>query len=206
VCGTPRKSADAEAIAQYVQGWRSHGAWQAQADCYTLRAFVPAALLLIPYAMNRFLEYVTHHPLLVAATAVLAIVAIVLEIRQRSVGLFAVAPTDAVRMVNAGALVLDLREAPAYESGHISAARNVVGSQLAGQLDSFKKFREKPVLVYCDNGRSSATAASLLRAQGFSKTFVLRGGLPSWRQENLPLIKSKSKNSETKETKEAKQA
>ena len=48
---------------------------------------------------------------------------------------------------------------------------------------------EKPVIVYCENGMASASAARTLRTGGFNKVVTLRGGLQSWRQENLPLVK-----------------
>ena len=49
--------------------------------------------------------------------------------------------------------------------------------------------KEKPVVVYCESGMASGTAARALRAGGFNKVVTLRGGLQSWRQENLPLVK-----------------
>ena len=52
---------------------------------------------------------------------------------------------------------------------------------------------EKPVIVYCDAGSTSAGAARQLRASGFNKVVTLSGGLNSWRQENLPLVKGAAK-------------
>ena len=139
--------------------------------------------------MNRFFEYVVHHPFLVSAAAILAVLAIVIEFRQRARGSSAVAPGDAVRLANAGALLLDVRDSQAYEAGHIIEARNLPAADLAGKLETLKKYKEKPVIVYCENGTASAGAARTLRAGGFNKVVTLRGGLQSWRQENLPLVK-----------------
>ena len=50
--------------------------------------------------MNRFFEYVVHHPFLVAAAAILAVLGIVIEFRHRARGSSAVAPADAVRLAN----------------------------------------------------------------------------------------------------------
>jgi rhodanese-related sulfurtransferase len=47
--------------------------------------------------------------------------------------------------------------------------------------------------VYCDGGFTSAGAARALRASGFTKVVTLNGGLNSWRQENLPLVKGAAK-------------
>jgi rhodanese-related sulfurtransferase len=140
--------------------------------------------------MNRFLEYTTHHPFLVAAAAILAILAIVFEIRQRAAGAFVVAPGDAVRLANGGALILDVRESGDYDAGHIIDARHVPAAEIGQRAESFKKYKEKPVLVYCESGSASAGAARALRASGFSKVVTLKGGLGGWRQENLPLVKT----------------
>jgi rhodanese-related sulfurtransferase len=139
--------------------------------------------------MNRFFEYVVHHPFLVSAAAILAVLGAVIEFRHRARGSSGVAPADAVRLANAGALLLDVRDSQAYEAGHIIDARHLPAAELAAKADTLKKYKEKPVIVYCDTGAASGAAARTLRAAGFSKVVTLRGGLQSWRQENLPLVK-----------------
>ena len=67
--------------------------------------------------MNRLFEYTTNHPFLVAAAAILAVLTVVIEIRQRGRGSSQVAPNDAVRLINGGALVLDVRDAKDYLIG-----------------------------------------------------------------------------------------
>jgi rhodanese-related sulfurtransferase len=143
--------------------------------------------------MNRFFEYTTNHPLLVAAAAILAILAFVIEIRHRARGSGMVTPSDAVRLANSGAVVLDVREGDEYQAGHIIDARHVPKSELASRAESLKKYKEKPVLVYCDNGLASTAAVRALRELGFTKVAALRGGLQNWRQENLPLVKGGGK-------------
>ena len=139
--------------------------------------------------MNRFFEYIINHPFLVAAAAILAVLAIVIEMRQRARGSSAIAPTDAVRLANAGALLLDVRDSPEYEAGHIIEAAACTGRRARQQGRVLKKYKEKPVIVYCESGTASGAAARTLRAGGFNKVVTLRGGLQSWRQENLPLVK-----------------
>jgi rhodanese-related sulfurtransferase len=139
--------------------------------------------------MNRFFEYVINHPFLVGAAAILAVLAIVIEFRQRARGSSAVGPADAVRLANSGALMLDVRDAQAYETGHIIEARHLPAADLAGKAETLKKYKDKPVIVYCENGMASGGAARTLRTSGFNKVVTLRGGLQAWRQENLPLVK-----------------
>ena len=143
--------------------------------------------------MNRFFEYTTNHPFLVAAAAILAVLAVVIEMRHRARGASSVGTADAVRLANTGALLLDVRDAKDYEAGHIIEARNIPSAEIATRAESLKKFKEKPVIVYCDGGFTSAGAARALRASGFTKVVTLNGGLNSWRQENLPLVKAAAK-------------
>lgn len=143
--------------------------------------------------MNRFFEYTTNHPFLVAAAAILAVIAVVIEMRHRSRGASAVGTADAVRLANTGALVVDVRDSQDYEAGHIIEARHIPAADIASRAESLKKFKEKPVIVYCDAGTTSAGAARQLRASGFNKVVTLSGGLNSWRQENLPLVKGAAK-------------
>ena len=143
--------------------------------------------------MSRLVEYITNHPFLVAAAAILAVLGIVIELRQRTRGFAAIGPADAVRLVNAGAVVIDVRDQKAYEGGHIIDARSIPAAELEQRGESLKKFKEKPVLVYCDSGFASSGAAKALKAQGFTKVVSLRGGLQSWLQENLPVVKGAPK-------------
>lgn len=143
--------------------------------------------------MNRFFEYTINHPFLIAAAVILAVLAIVFELRHRARGASSIGTGDAVRLANSGALVVDVRDSTEYEAGHIIEARHIPAAELATRAESLKKFKEKPVIVYCDAGSTSAGAARQLRASGFNKVVTLSGGLNSWRQENLPLVKGAAK-------------
>lgn len=153
--------------------------------------------------MNRLIEYTTHHPFLVAAAAILAVLAIAIELRLRARGSSLIGPNDAVQLANGGALILDVRDGKDYDAGHIIEARHVPAGEIASRAESFKKYKEKPVLVYCDSGFASAGAAKALRASGFGKVVTLKGGLQTWRQENLPLVKTQANNQGRKEVKQA---
>lgn len=102
----------------------------------------------------------------------------------------AISPQEAVRLMNQGAVVIDLRPTEAFASGHVTGARQMSGEQILKAGDTLKKQKEKIVLVYDDNGSLGASAVRQLAAQGFTKAFNLRGGITAWRAENLPLSKA----------------
>jgi rhodanese-related sulfurtransferase len=136
--------------------------------------------------MDRILEFASHHPWLAIATAVVAALVAVYEMRERSESLISVSPQELIRLMNQGAVLLDLRPAEQYQAGHVAGARLVTGEQLLQASDTLKKHREKAVVVYDDSGSAGAAAARQLARQGFSRAFTLRGGLAAWRADNLP--------------------
>lgn len=140
--------------------------------------------------MDRLLEYISHHPWLAAGLAIAAVLVIVYELRSRKETFASVSPQDAVRLMNQGALLIDLRPAEQYASGHLSGARQMSGEQILKAADTLRKHKEKAVVVYDDSGSLGASAVRQLAAQGFTKVFNLRGGLAAWRAENLPVTKS----------------
>jgi rhodanese-related sulfurtransferase len=148
--------------------------------------------------MQRLLEYIGHHPYLAGAAVIAALAVLVAELRERMSGFAALSSMQAVRLMNQGALVLDLRPKESYEAGHIAEARNVPAAELAGSADSLKKWREKTVITYCDSGASGAQAARTLTKLGFTKVFNLDGGLNGWTKDNMPLAPGSNKGSNSK--------
>lgn len=140
--------------------------------------------------MQRLIEFAGNHPYLVSAAALMFVVVIVSEIRARVQGFAAIAPQDAVRLINQGALVLDVRGREPYVAGHIGEARHLPLKEMSGSADTLKKYKEKPIVTYCDNGNEGGAAARELRKLGFLKAFTLRGGLAAWQQENLPVVRT----------------
>jgi rhodanese-related sulfurtransferase len=140
--------------------------------------------------MQRLLEYIGNHPYLVAAAVLAAIAVLVYEFRARVQAFAAVSAMQAVRLMNQGALVIDLRSKDLYDAGHIVDARNVPAAELESQADTLKKWRDKNVIIYCDTGTSGANAARALVKLGFTKVFNLQGGLSAWLKDNMPLTKT----------------
>lgn len=139
--------------------------------------------------MDRLLEYSSHHPWLAAFAIVTALAVLVYELRARAQDVGALTPQDVIRLMNQGATVLDVRSQQDYAAGHIAGARHFDPAQLSNGTDALKKYRERPLIIYCDRGSIATTAVRVLARDGFSKVFNLRGGLTAWRAENLPLAR-----------------
>jgi len=143
--------------------------------------------------MERLLEYITRHPFLTGGTLALALAVLAYEASRARSGGESVGPMDAVRLINQGAVLVDVRSQAEFDAGHIRDARHLPQEQVAGAGELLKKFKDKVVVACCESGMRSGAAARVLRSQGFSKVVNLRGGLQAWRAENLPLVKSGDK-------------
>src|ERR1700684_1435189 len=124
--------------------------------------------------MQRLLEYLGHHPYLAGATLLAEIAVVAFELRARVQAFAALSAAQAVRLMNQGALVIDLRSKELFDAGHIVDARNVPAATLESQADSLKKWRDKSVITYCDSGSNGASAARALIKLGFTKVFNLQ--------------------------------
>jgi rhodanese-related sulfurtransferase len=138
--------------------------------------------------MDHLPEFILHHPYYVALIVAAAVAVLVSELRHRAHHSGAIGAQDAIRLMNQGAAVLDVRPAAAFAAGHISGARSLPPEDIdkAGAL--LKRYKDRPVIVYCERGVSAATTVRSLGTLGFSRVFNLRGGLSSWRAENLPVV------------------
>ncbi|HTV77786.1 MAG TPA: rhodanese-like domain-containing protein [Steroidobacteraceae bacterium] len=139
--------------------------------------------------MDRLIEYVGHHPVMAAAAVIAALVVFAYETYLRRQGISAISPQELIRLMNQGALVLDLRSLDEFAAGHISGARQLPPDQVPRAGETLKKHREKPVVVYGKDEIAGPVVVRNLAAQGFTKAFCLRGGLATWQAENLPLAK-----------------
>jgi len=140
--------------------------------------------------MQQLLDFMAHHPYLAGAALAAAVLVVIFEVRERLHAFAALSAQQAVRLMNQGALVIDLRSKDLYDAGHIGDARNVPVRELESQADSLKKWRDKNVITYCDTGVDGASAARTLMKLGFTKVSNLQGGLSAWMKENLPVSKS----------------
>jgi rhodanese-related sulfurtransferase len=140
-------------------------------------------------ALDRLIEYAGNHPWLAGGALLAALAVAAYELRARTNSIGAVNPQDVVRLMNQGALVLDLRAPEVHAAGHIGGSRHMASDQILKADEVLKKHKEKPIVVYDETGSLGAAAVRQLARLGFTKAFNLRGGVAAWRAENLPLVK-----------------
>ena len=101
-----------------------------------------------------------------------------------------VSTLQATQMMNReDALVIDVRDADAYAKGHILGAKSIPLVELGRRAADLQKHKAKAVIVSCQNGDRSASAAATLRQNGFARVHPLNGGFAAWQQAGLPVEK-----------------
>ena len=145
--------------------------------------------------MDRFLEFSSNNSLLVLALMASFFIVVFYELRRKASGLIDVEATDAVKLINNGAVVVDLRSAEAFGRGHIVNARNVPADEIESRLSSLGVDKSKPIVAVCDAGVSSRRTVATLRQQGFDSVFSLKQGMTGWTQAGLPVVSGKKTKS-----------
>lgn len=137
--------------------------------------------------MSQLFEFVGNHPFLIGTFAVLLTLFIRNETQRGGKG---VTPQELVNLVNReGGVVLDVRDAKEFATGHIVDAVNVPHTALESRIAELEKYKEKPVTVVCKMGQHAGTAGAMLRKAGFASVSRLTGGMTEWRNQNLPVVK-----------------
>lgn len=81
--------------------------------------------------------------------------------------------TDYAALVREGAIILDVRSKGEFASGHITKSINIPVDVLSSNLSKLKD-KNTPIITCCASGMRSASAKSILRANGY--TNVHNGG------------------------------
>lgn len=87
-------------------------------------------------------------------------------------------------MVESGALLIDVRTAEEFASGHLEQAGNIPLSEVATGFRSIDK--SQPIVVYCRSGNRSSIAMQALIKQGFTNVHN-GGGLSEMQQTQLEM-------------------
>jgi rhodanese-related sulfurtransferase len=137
--------------------------------------------------MDRLLEYLQKHPFLVSLAVAMGLAVLFYELRLRRLSYAALRPQEVIQLMNQGAQLYDMREGGAYAAGHINGAKHLDPGQKTDAAETLKRFKERLLVLCCEDGSRSTALTRQLHASGFTKVFNLRGGLSSWRADGLPL-------------------
>jgi rhodanese-related sulfurtransferase len=141
--------------------------------------------------MQDILPFLQRHGSLAFVLVIVLILLVILEFIKQKQGARRLSPLQTTQLINhENAVIVDIRSVDAFAKGHITSAVSLPLADLEQQIKKLDKFKSSPIVIVCATGLESARAANLLIQKGFN-TFILAGGIRSWQDANIPLVKDK---------------
>ena len=99
-------------------------------------------------------------------------------------------PRNEMYLNKQDAIIVDIRSEEEFKKGHIVNAKNITLSQIEkGTFPAIENNKQSPIIVVCESGtRSSSAAAKLVKAE-FTQVTSLFSGMGGWKSANLPTTK-----------------
>jgi len=142
--------------------------------------------------MANFMQFVEANLIISMIWVALLVTLVATELNKLLAGYKSLSPQELTRMMNRDeATVIDVSAVTEYQAGHIINARHVLPSKVDPNSKDLAGLKDKAVAIYCKTGQTSPQVAKKLKAAGFSRVYVLSGGLSAWIGENLPIEKKK---------------
>lgn len=138
--------------------------------------------------MQEFAEFASANLILVTGLIASGLAVLFYELRLKARDIGSLSAAMAVRVINDGVAVIDLRSAELFAAGHIVDAKNIPEAKLLEEPAALDGNRKGTLLV-CDTGSRSANVAAQLRKRATQNIFTIKGGLAAWQQDNLPVVR-----------------
>ncbi len=84
--------------------------------------------------------------------------------------LFGLKSTDYRKLMEEGAIILDVRTPGEYSAGHIKGSLNIPLNKLSQNLNKLKN-KNKPIITCCASGIRSASAKGILHSGGYENVY-----------------------------------
>ncbi|HZP67625.1 MAG TPA: molybdopterin-synthase adenylyltransferase MoeB, partial [Rudaea sp.] len=98
-----------------------------------------------------------------------------------------IAPAEAQRRQQAGAVLVDVREDDERAAGMPAGALGIARAELPARIREVAADHGTAILTICASGQRSLLAARTLRALGFERVASVSGGFRRWQTEGLPV-------------------
>lgn len=139
--------------------------------------------------MQDLITFLSNHLALSASILVLFALLVIVELLRAKRLTFSIPATRAVQLINHdNAVVVDIRSKDAYKNGHLIDAISLPISENKELGKRLTKYKNKPIIVVCNNGLESQKIAAHLLKEGYN-AYSLSGGTRAWIDAQMPLIK-----------------
>jgi rhodanese-related sulfurtransferase len=141
--------------------------------------------------MQEYIDFFSNHLMLTVAWFGVAAMLVTTLVQGKLSGVKSINTQEATLLINRqNALVIDIRTNEEYKKGHIVNAKNITLSQIdEGKFAGIENHKETPIILVCESGARSSSAASKLVKAGFTQVTNLLAGMSGWESANLPMTK-----------------
>ena len=87
------------------------------------------------------------------------------------------------------AVLLDVRSADEYASGHLQGARNIPHDKIAEEIAAAVPDKSSVVILYCRSGRRAATALKAMQELGYENVSNFGGLEDAQERLGIPVVK-----------------
>jgi rhodanese-related sulfurtransferase len=140
--------------------------------------------------MKQFFEFCQHHWTLWLLFVVVLIWLVFEEFKNKIGGIPRLNPQGVTMLINReDAQVIDLRSHNVFLQGHILGAVNVPRAEIAKETTSIDAYKKQPVILVDDNDAAALPIGVKLQKLGFTKLYLLAGGMQKWKDASMPVAK-----------------
>jgi sulfur-carrier protein adenylyltransferase/sulfurtransferase len=109
-------------------------------------------------------------------------------------------PSAVREQLGNGAVVIDVREAEEWSTGHVPAAKHVPKSFLESRIEGAAPDRDQHVILYCQSGNRSAWAArTMIDDLGYSSVESMTGGITLWKDRGYDVEQPRTLTAEQRD-------
>lgn len=138
--------------------------------------------------MDNLIDFILHNSLLCIFIILLILMYIAFELYQAKGQNYYVSVQDAIQIYNhEKGIFLDVRDNKKYRKSHILGAISFSIDDLKSNAKFLKKYINTPVIVYSTDNIKAKSAYDILIKNGYSKSYVLKGGFKQWYLDKMPI-------------------
>ena len=98
-------------------------------------------------------------------------------------------PNEVVALDKNDYVIVDVREKWELKIVNLADALHVPLGEMQKNLETFKNFADKKIVLMCHHGTRSQRAAGFLKSEGFDNVANLMGGIDRWSEEIDPQLR-----------------
>ncbi|WED21642.1 rhodanese-like domain-containing protein [Vibrio sp. JC009] len=145
--------------------------------------------------MQEYIDFFQGNMMLSVLWVGLAVALVLNIVKTKTAGYKEITSPELTHFINKeDGVVVDIRTKDEFKQGHIAGSVHVLPADIkSGSFGDLEKHKANPIIVICKSGTAAHESANLLAKAEFEKVYLLKGGLMSWSDAKMPLVRGNKK-------------